>query len=91
MCEFDSLLETFIPSRDVGTDVILSREMTDVSNCVKCLLTILEEILKAFFFNSSLDSEVNLSLVIKLGVLFFCMMYASALCVSISNIFLYRS
>lgn len=32
-CEFDSLLEPFIPSRDVGTDVVLSRAMTDVSNC----------------------------------------------------------
>lgn len=52
---------------------------------------ILEEILKAFVFNSSLDSEVKPSLVIKLDVLFFCVMYASVLCMYIGNVFLYRS
>lgn len=49
MFKFDSLLGPFIPSRDVG-NVVLSREMTDVSNCIKCLITILEEVLKDFFF-----------------------------------------
>lgn len=46
MFKFDSLLGPFIPSRDV----VLSREMTDVSNCIKCLITILEEVLKDIFF-----------------------------------------
>lgn len=70
MFKFDSLLGPFIPSRDVG-NVVLSREMTDVSNCIKCLITILEEVLKDFFF----DSEVKLSLVIKFDLLgFFCVM-----------------
>lgn len=49
MFKFDSLLGPFIPSRDVG-NVVLSREMTDVSNCIKCLITILEEVLKDIFF-----------------------------------------
>lgn len=49
MLEFDSLLGPVIPSRDVGTGVVLSREMIDVISSIKCLNTTLE-LLKGFFF-----------------------------------------
>lgn len=49
MLEFDSLLGPFIPRRDVGTDVVLSREMADVISSTKCLNTTLEELLTGFF------------------------------------------
>lgn len=70
MLEFDSLLGPVIPSRDVGTGVVLSREMTDVISSIKCLNTTLE-LLKGFFFYSTLDSELKISLVIKFDAFFF--------------------
>lgn len=48
MLEFDSLLGPIVPSRDVGTDVVLSREITDMISSIKCLNTTLE-LLKGFF------------------------------------------
>lgn len=68
MLEFHNLLGPFIPSRDLGTDVVLSRRMTDVISSIKCLNITLELLIS--FFYSTFDSVVKFSLVIKFDVLF---------------------
>lgn len=49
MLEFDRLLGPVIPSRDVGTGVVLTREVIELVSSIKCLNTALE-LLKFFLF-----------------------------------------
>lgn len=48
MLELERLLGPIIPNRYVGTDVVLSREMTDIVISIKRLNTTLE-LFKGFF------------------------------------------